>query len=1345
MSAGNKNKLQNYYQVEDGVLKSYMGREETAVVPEDVHTIGEGAFKGYVSLKKVILPPGLLRILDGAFKGCRRLQEVRIPEGVSHIGSYAFHRCHELREISLPASVRELGDCAFLYCDSLGCARIPGVERLGKQVFVNDVLLKELELSVKLREDDICDVFTGCIRITDFSFSDGSFFVIPNAVEALAGGMEIPSLVRAVAVDILRMMELDGRCLAKFQTNLKHAEIPEGVEKIGKSSFFDKRGIISVRLPASLREIESRAFRNCISLERVSFQGDQIEIHENAFKNCSSLREVVMPDGISYKIEGISGFSETGGRQMPLLVRTIGKQILGNFRLSGSILLKYLGSESRVAVPDGVTSIAEEAFAGNEAIDRVILPESLREIGAGAFRGCVLLQTIEFPKYLKRIGAGAFENCVKLLRARLPEEMFLVEDKVFKHCHELREVVLGTCCTSVGEQAFYGCLSLEEISFPHCLAFIGEMAFYRCRGLKEVHLIPELARVERLAFAQSGVKRVRMSGGGEWYGTDLFSGCLRLRTVVLEEGVCHIPDKFAYGCRALRQVTVPESLRSVGRNVWEDTPFLESGEAGKVSDEIFWDGRNLRGEVHLPPRTRIVAGGAFYGNRDITEVCFPDSVEWIGPAALKGCASLRRVEWPAGLTVAEEEVFSGCNELERVERRDTSGSDIVPWQMIKERAFCNCRKLKDISLGETQFIGREAFLGCIRFAAGEAKMLFQVGERAFEDTAGLTEKGPFAVVGSILVSGGNCGGEVRLPEGLTAVAPFAFARNSGITKVILPEGLCSIGKGAFWGCGKLEEICASSSLVIGERAFEKCISLHKVSVHTAKAGKAAFAFCLSLEEVELRGLEDLEQRLFEGCSRLERCVCEQAQFIDPHCFSGCGSLKAFDLRRVKEVGRYAFQDCDALERIVLGEGAILRPHAFEDCGRLESIDIAGDMGSVRLYEYAFSGCTAVRRVARLGKSWNLRVYRDILSEEIPEAVRLIFQSALSCFEVEKEEILCGYRGLGRIVRIPEGIRRIEAEVFRDILMLEEITIPETVEYIGARAFHGTAWMEKQRVFSPMVTIGDMLLDGSGCVGEAVIPENIRLICGWAFAGGTGIESIRFLSDQVKAEAYAFRNCIYLRKLFFADGSSVTFQGISDRERDFPAAFSALAKQAAADSLNCFKTDEKDVLVECTGNISELLVAEGIKAIGDNVFQDGNLLTEITLPLSVTSIGKNAFAGCRWLKAVRQAHRVESVGVRAFSGCGTLERVEFGEKLRDIGARAFENCTALREVFLPEGIAEIPDRAFFRCHSLRKIYLPSTLKRIGKEAFAFCRSLQKPDIPEGVLVEERAFAGIGERE
>lgn len=70
------------YQIEDGVLVRYTGREEILLVPGGIHTVGEGAFKGCVSLKKVVLPRGLRRIMGDAFKGCRRLEEVGIPDGV---------------------------------------------------------------------------------------------------------------------------------------------------------------------------------------------------------------------------------------------------------------------------------------------------------------------------------------------------------------------------------------------------------------------------------------------------------------------------------------------------------------------------------------------------------------------------------------------------------------------------------------------------------------------------------------------------------------------------------------------------------------------------------------------------------------------------------------------------------------------------------------------------------------------------------------------------------------------------------------------------------------------------------------------------------------------------------------------------------------------------------------------------------------------------------------------------------------------------------------------------------------------------------------------------------------
>ncbi|MCI8800944.1 MAG: leucine-rich repeat protein [Lachnospiraceae bacterium] len=1317
-SMGKGGTMTEDFWIGDGILELYTGREELVTVPDGIHTIGEGAFKACVSMKKVVLPSGLRRIQAEAFKGCRKLEVAEIPTGVSYIGEYAFHRCHALKRISLPTSVEELGDCVFLYCDSLKEARIPGVRRLGSQVFVNDVLLERLEISQELEQDCICDVFTGCGALEEVSFAGGSRYRFPNVVEAVAGDLPLPELVKTVAVDVLRMMELDGRCLVTFRTNLKHVEIPEGIRKIGKSCFYDKRGILSVKLPSSLEEIDSRAFRNCINLEAVDFAREDIVIHEDAFKNCSSLKKVRTGDGALHEIEGLY---MQEGENASELVRTIYRQVLGNFRISGTILLKYLGTESRVAVPKGITVIAQEAFAGNEAIDRVILPESLLEIGAGAFRDCLLLQSISFPDKLERIGAGAFENCVKLLRVSFPPGLLTVEERTFRHCRALKEIEWNQKVWKIGEQAFNGCVSLGEVRLPDSLTFVGEMAFYRCRALKEIRLLSGITYAGSLAFAQSGVKRVWMAGNGKDYGTGIFSGCSRLRELVLEEGVCHMADKLAYGCNSLRRVVLPDSLQSAGRNVWDGTLFLEHWlEKGQVTEEeIIWDGRNLDGEIWLSERVRIVAGGAFYGNERLREIHLPETVKWIGPAAFKGCTRLHRVCWPAGVKAVEAEVFSGCRELEAVEGAE--------WHQVGERAFYHCGSLSDICLEQTSDIGKEAFAGCVSLRPEKVKLREKrlwVGERSFAETAfeACGEQAP-VVIGTLVVSGGSCGGEVRLPEGITGIAPFAFERNREITKVVLPESLERIGEGAFWGCGRLAEVVfPQRACRVHARAFEKCTALQEVDVHVTQLGAAAFACCFSLVRAEIEGVSLIAERLFEECRELEECICEGVRAVKANAFRGCRSLRIFDFSRIYVVREYAFSGCESLKRAVFRDEACVKAHGFEDCGNLEEIFLSGEQGRILLREYALSGCTGLRRVIIRGQAWQLLHYNDLLAEQIPEMARLLFQSALSCFTVEREENLTGYRGAGRKVKIPGGIRRIEAEVFRDVLMLEEIEIPESVDYIGARAFHGTAWMEKRRQESPMVTVNHMLLDGSGCVGEVVVPEDIRMVCGWAFANGMEISGIRFLSERVRVEEYAFRNCIWLEELTLADGTRVRINGIGDRDRELP----ALARQAVMDSMNCFKTDEKGRLVECTGNISRLRVAEGITAIGEGAFQDGNLLTEIILPDTVETIEKRAFAGCKWLREVRGAGKVREVGDRAFSGCGALEKVDFSERFCRMGTGAFENCTSLREILVSDEMEEIPDRAFYRCHRLREINLPAGLRRVGSEAFAFCG-----EVPEGV--------------
>lgn len=1421
--------MAEYYQIQNGVLVRYTGREEVLQVPEGIHTVGEGAFKGCVSLKKVVLPSGLNCIMGDAFKGCRKLEEIVIPDGVSYIGRYAFHRCHALQRAILPSSVEELGECAFLYCDSLQEVQIPGVKWLGMEALANGISLEKLVISRELDERCICDVFTGCGRVREIGYADGEVYSIPNVVEVVSGECDVPRLIRLVVNDIvLRMMELEGRSLVRFRVNIKHMEVPEGIEVLAKSSFYDMRGIVDIKLPRSLKRIESRAFRNCIGLEQVTFGGGEVQIDEDAFRNCTSLKSVRTCDGVEYTFQGLNDIYRTevpadhemedaasaekilvAFSAVPELVRVIHRQVLGNFRVSGTILLQYLGAESRVVIPEGITRIAEEAFAGIETIDKVILPESLREIGAEAFRGCLLMQTIALPNGLCRIGAGAFEGCVKLLRMEIPEQIDVLEDRTFRHCRALQEIRLPERLQKIGESAFYGCSGLKKIQLPGSLIFVGKMAFYRS-GLREVRIPAKAETVESLAFAKSSLQRAWISGGGhetgKRYGTDVFGGCVRLKTLVLEEGVCHIPDKFAYGCAALQRVVLPKTLRSVGRHALEGTAFLEqwrqrvsddrdavlsgakSADGGVCADAIFWDGQQLEGQVWLPECVRIVAGGAFYGNTEITQVHLPEQVQSVGAAVFKGCKALRRVWMPPGIARLEAEMFSGCVELEEVllmpepksgkgcqehtvcgedlpaDRSDKNVADMLrtdglpKWRSIGERAFYRCGRLREICLEQVEELGREALSGCTALIPCAVNPALRAGERAFADTLlGERSESGLHIVGNLVVSGTLCAGEVILPEGIQGIAPYAFAGNRAVSKVVLPESVQWIGEGAFYGCSGIEEAALPERLYrIEARAFENCISLKEISSSARKIEEAAFAGCTALVSARFPQVKILKKRLFAGCSGMEICLCENAVEVGEFCFSGCKSLQSFDFSSVDQVGAYAFSCCERLEYVEFHDNMCLMAYALTNCSGLEKICLSGKRGVVQLREYALSGCTALRRILYLGREWVFENYADITAQDIPEMVRLLFHSAFSCFVVEQEENLVGCRGVARVMRIPSGIRRIAAEVFRDAMMLEQVEIPESVTYIGARAFHGTAWMVERRSESPMVVVRDMLLDGSGCVGDVTVPADIRLVCGWAFANGLDIESICFAGagektmhdnstvqtenrqhSYVQVEEYAFRNCINLRRLVMQDGTVVQFTGLADRERELP----PLAKQAVMDSLNCFKTNAQNVLVECTGNISRLRLAYGITEIGEGAFQDGNLLTTITFPETVKKIGKRAFAGCKWLREVRQAGGVECIEAHAFSGCGALRCVELSGNLRQIGARAFENCTSLEAIQIPEGVEEIPERAFYRCHSLRRIQLPSTLKRIGKEAFAFCGGALEIQVPEGVQVGERAFLNL----
>lgn len=99
------------FEIENGVLTEYQGKDVDVIVPEGVREIGEGAF-WRCDVESVRLPQGIRAIRSGAFMNCRSLRRINLPESVRTIETEAFHGSG-LRAIRLPEGLKRIESSAF--------------------------------------------------------------------------------------------------------------------------------------------------------------------------------------------------------------------------------------------------------------------------------------------------------------------------------------------------------------------------------------------------------------------------------------------------------------------------------------------------------------------------------------------------------------------------------------------------------------------------------------------------------------------------------------------------------------------------------------------------------------------------------------------------------------------------------------------------------------------------------------------------------------------------------------------------------------------------------------------------------------------------------------------------------------------------------------------------------------------------------------------------------------------------------------------------------------------------------------------------------------------------------
>ena len=351
-------------------------------------------------------------------------------------------------------------------------------------------------------------------------------------------------------------------------------------------------------------------------------------------------------------------------------------------------------------------------------------------------------------------------------------------------------------------------------------------------SVREIVITPGFTAIEcSLNYKENsvGATSVHIPGTVTSLGKNAFFKNDWVEHVYLSYGLQSIGDGAFYGCKSLREIDLPVTLREIGKSAFEASG-LES--------------------VTVPHAVDTVGDNAFSRCNSLVSA----SVEGgsFGLSAFSKCDKLEEVY--VDTEVLGKNMFSGCKLLSGAELGDSV-------REVGDSAFANCISLEDLTLGKNvKRLGSKAFYGCaILDGVDLPGGLEFIGESVFESCTALTAiRVPDTVTGSLYAAFRSCLALKSAEVGAAEIGSSCFKGCVNLKDVTLLEGVRKIESNAFAECAAIEELSFPDTLTeLEDAAFKECTGLCRL---TLGAGFTPELCRMLVGAYNLQFLQDIQVR-----------------------------------------------------------------------------------------------------------------------------------------------------------------------------------------------------------------------------------------------------------------------------------------------------------------------------------------------------------------------------------------------------------------------------------------------------------------------------------------------------